>query len=143
MAFVVGVVLSASVTAASESQINRIAGNYTYDEYVMTLPTGENVGLGYLGISSSKLIIQEDKSITLIMKLLDGTTVSQTATILEMGSFRNKEYWLAKWPDVVQPVRTEYEIVSEGLTYEIRFTDPSDERLFGKIERATLVRQVP
>jgi hypothetical protein len=123
-----------------DAALLKIVGKYRYETYQLTLPSGRTVGLEAHGARSAKSEIKADYSVVLHMHLSDGRTVVGTAKIVEIRIDGTRGYFVQKWPEMTYPVRTEIELITNGMTYINRFENREDPSRFGMTERATLTR---
>lgn len=129
-----------AVPAPQETALDRLVGDYVYEDYRLVLPGERTVGLEYLGIASSKLSMTGSGTITVENSMCDGSVVRQSGRILEVRLTGESGYWVAKWPDVRTSVQTRFKIEEGGLSYETRFQDPLDPRTYGHTEISRLRR---
>ena len=127
-----------SIHNATAGDLSALSGHYRYDEYQVTLPNGRVLGLKDLGAAKAFLDISGTGTITLRMTMKGGDTVTQTAKILDAHVAQGKGYWIARWPDMSKPVKTQITLVAGTLTSDTRFDDPSDAERYGSVEHAVL-----
>jgi hypothetical protein len=133
---IVGLILSSEASAAD---LSAVAGHYQYEQYVVTLPNGRVLQLKDLGASEAFLDISASE-ITLRMTMLrGGSTVTQSAKILEAHFDKGAGYWIARWPDMKGPVRANITFAGNVLTSDTRFDNQADPQ-FGSTEHAVLRR---
>jgi hypothetical protein len=133
---VIGLILS---SVASAADLSVVAGHYRYEQYVVTLPDGRVLHLSDLGASEAFLDISKTE-ITLRMTMTrGGSTVTQSAKILEAHFDKSAGYWVAQWPDMKGPVRANITWIGDVLTSDTRFDNKADPQ-FGSNEHAVLKR---
>lgn len=126
---------------AIAGDIDKIAGKYVYTQYQVSTPSGKKLGLADLGAKTVALEIRANSTIVMHMTMLNGGVVTTTADVSKTSVGDNSGYWIAQWPDMNYPVRSDFKFDSSVLTYEIRFRMEGDSARYGMTERATLVRQ--
>jgi hypothetical protein len=122
------------------TDIDAISGKYTYEKYKTTLRNGASLSLQNLGAKSAAIEISRSMKATLTMNMLDGRDVIAEAKIIEVKVSGSRGYFVAHWPDMNAPVREEFKLTDDGLTYFINFTNPSDPMQYGAREEAELRR---
>lgn len=133
---VIGLILS---SVGSAADLSAVAGHYRYEQYVVTLPDGRVLHLSDLGASEAFLDISKTE-ITLRMTMTHGgSTVAQSAKILEAHFDKGAGYWVAQWPDMKGPVRVKISWAGDVLTSDTQFDNKADPQ-FGSHEHAVLRR---
>jgi hypothetical protein len=119
--------------------LDSIAGRYRYEQYSVTLPSGQVLGLADLGATEAFLDISDAAgTITLRMTMRAGNIVVQTAKVVDASVTKGKGYWMAQWPDMSYPVRAVLTVSAGVLTTETRFDNRADVERFGSMEHAVL-----
>ena len=131
----VGLILSG---VASAADLSAVAGHYRYEQYAVTLPDRRVLHLKDLGASEAFLDVS-DAGITLLMTMVAGNTVTQSAKVMEAHFDKGAGYWIAQWPDMKGPVRAIITLVGDTLTSDTHFDNSADPQ-FGSTEHAVLKR---
>jgi len=132
------------MTAASSwaADTSAIAGHYHYEQYVVTLPNGRDIGFKDMGATDATLDITASGTITLHMTMSSGKVVEQSAKVVSLQFSQGKGHWIAQWPDMSYPVRAEISVADGVLTSDTRFDEWPDPERFGSTEHAVL-KKIP
>lgn len=123
--------------------IDTIAGKYEYKQFQVVNPAGKVLGLADFGVKTITLEIKrdgQDRKLISSMQMVNGDAVKESGLIQRIGLKDKTGYWIAKWQDMSYPVRAEFKLDGDELSYEIKFQEASDKARFGLVERATLSR---
>lgn len=132
---------AASKTLTSDDAIDKIAGEYDYEQYYLWFRDGRVLGLGELGAKKASLEINNDKTLTLYLHMVDGEIKVVSGEIYHVEIKGKKGFWNAKWPEMDYNIRVDFSFNDEMITTKTKFENPKDKARYRTIEEAILKKR--
>lgn len=134
-------IMSIASALAGASDIDKVSGNYIYSEYRLFTANGKQLGLKDIGARQVTMEIRRNNTLVMNMVMLNGAVTTTTAKVTKINIDGNSGYWIAQWPDMDYPVRSDFEFDKSSLSYSISFQVQRDTVRYGMSEKATLTKQ--
>jgi hypothetical protein len=128
-------------TLATDDTIDKIAGEYDYEQYYLWFRDGRVLGLAELGAKKASLDINNDKTLTLYLHMVDGEIKVVNGVIYYVEIKGKKGFWNAKWPDMDYNIRVDFSFNDEMITTKTKFENPKDKARYRTIEEAVLKKR--
>ncbi len=129
-------------TLTSDDAIEKIAGEYDYEQYYLWFRDGRVLDLTALGAKTASLEINNDKTLTLYLHMFDGEIKVANGEIYHVEIKGKKGFWNAKWPEMDYNIRVDFSFNDEGITTKTKFDNPNDKVRYHTVEEAVLKKRV-